>query len=151
MTEPYWPTEEDFYASDTRRERSREIDYGATWMDNAGGRFRITYLVSTGELIAARVGPVPGHEVAGAHHNAVELLGWVPSEAAAEKLMAGHRAESTKPAGQGLHWVRDRCRRQAIAGRDVSETHRRRAHAASIGAKDGGGWGSGQGAQESLL
>jgi hypothetical protein len=130
-----WRWEDEFYDSDTRREHSREVDYGTGWTDGTGGQWRISYLVSTGELVAVRRGPVPlQHGVAGATHAAVELLGWVPDQAAADRLMKGWQQLVPLPMGGGMRDLRARIRKQAIRGDDVTERHRQQAHAASIGA-----------------
>lgn len=132
-----WKTEEAFYDADTRREHSREIDFGGTWHDPTGGHWRLSYIVSTGDLVFVRAGRVPEHALHGAENYAVELVGWVPSVEACEKLLNGWRREISGITGVGMRWVRDRVRRGAVAAGSVGENHRRRTHAEQIGATGG--------------
>ena len=47
-----------FYAADSRRMRSRELDIGLWWLDEAGGPLhRAAWVRDTGELYLTRLGP----------------------------------------------------------------------------------------------
>jgi hypothetical protein len=134
MTVIGWPTEEAFYDADTRRPPSRERDFGNRWSGSEVQPFwRISYLVSTGELIAVRQGPaVPNPLVAGPPP-AVMLIGWFPDAETCEKALAGWQARHGHR--NGIAWIRQQARRKGVADTAVDEGHRRRCWAREQGAQ----------------
>lgn len=87
-----------FYAVNPERERSGELDYGVMWTD--GGlnfpHYRVSWVESTGEFYAVRLGPGRG--------GPVELLGFAEDRAAAEAALEGWAELDA----MRLAWVRSR-------------------------------------------
>lgn len=105
-----WPDEAAFYAELPARKTSAEVDFGCWWLelDGTGPRWRISYLVATGEVIAVCL--------AGwvSYHGQVELLGVLAAEdrASAQQVLHGWALVCGQPAG--LAWVRQQLH---VAGR----------------------------------
>jgi hypothetical protein len=69
-----YPTLEAFYAMNPARKRSPESDYGVMWQEahRTWPQWRISYIQSTGEVYAVRLGKGSG--------DAVKVLGIVPAD-----------------------------------------------------------------------
>ena len=127
-----WPDEAAFYDADTRRDRSREIDYGTKWhFDSLGVSWRVTWLEATGELVMVRSGPPAQHPI-GSPQPGVLLLGWFPSEQTVAKAMKGWEQQQHRR-GTGA-WAKKQVRTHGVEASAVTEEHRRRAHSKLIGA-----------------
>jgi len=100
-----------FYAANPERNRSREVDYGVMWTD--GGlnfpHYRVSWVESTGEFYAVRLGPGKG--------GPVELLGYAEDDQAAEASMSGWAELDA----MRLSWVRSRLPRMT-PGRDFQSS-----------------------------
>lgn len=88
-----------FYAEDTRRRFSGEVDYGVMWTDGEMNwpQYRVTWVEQTGEFYAIRLGGVNAGEV--------ELLGKIQAgREGAERALKGWA--EVEP--MTLDWVRGR-------------------------------------------
>jgi hypothetical protein len=87
-----------FYAQDSRRQGSTEIDFGVWWFEGdpfAFGRdqYRVSWIERTGEFYAFNQ-----------QQNTIELLGHAATEQEADALLEGWASVCGKPAS--LPWVR---------------------------------------------
>lgn len=100
-----------FYADDERRLRSRELDVGLWWREQADGPLhRAAWVADTGELYLVRLGePAEGG-------GEVELLAQVARRERLEALLDGWRERCGEP--DSLGWLRRRSAltRRASAG-----------------------------------
>ena len=93
-----------FYAADPRRIRSRELDVGLWWREDADGPLhRAAWVNDTGELYLVRLGP--SHEGGGE----VEVLATVAERERLESVLAGWRERCGEP--RSLTWLRRRADR----------------------------------------
>jgi hypothetical protein len=92
----------DFYRADVRRARSRELDVGLWWREQANGPLhRAAWVADTGELYLVRLGaPAAGG-------GEVELLARVSSRERLEAALDGWRERCGAP--RSLAWLRARC------------------------------------------
>jgi hypothetical protein len=92
-----------FYAADSRRMRSRELDIGLWWLDEAGGPLhRAAWVRDTGELYLTRLGP---SEDGGGE---VEVLAIVAEQEQLQSALEGWREQCGDP--HSLLWLRERVR-----------------------------------------
>jgi hypothetical protein len=90
-----------FYTADPRRMRSRERDVGLWWREDVGGALhRAAWIVETGELYLARLGPA---EDGGGK---VEVLAQVADRARMERALRGWRERCGER--HSLAWLRTR-------------------------------------------
>jgi hypothetical protein len=90
-----------FYDADPRRTRSRELDVGLWWRERADGALhRAAWVIDTGELYVARLGPVD--EGGGK----VEVLARTHDRAHLERALRGWRDHCGQPGS--LTWLRRR-------------------------------------------
>ena len=90
-----------FYAADSRRMRSRELDIGLWWLDEAGGPLhRAAWVCDTGELYLTRLGP---SEDGGGE---VEVLAIVAEQEQLQSALEGWREQCGDP--HSLLWLRER-------------------------------------------
>ncbi len=95
-----------FYCADPRRVRSRELDVGLWWRDDADGPLhRAAWVSDTGELYLVRLGP--RREGGGE----VELLATVADRERLETVLRGWREQCGRP--RSLTWLRERAARLA--------------------------------------
>lgn len=93
-----------FYKADPRRIRSRELDVGLWWREDAGGPLhRAAWVSDTGELYLVRLGP--GAEGGGT----VEVLATVESRDLLGRVLEGWRERCGQP--RSLTWLRERAGR----------------------------------------
>jgi hypothetical protein len=125
-----------FYAADERRLRSRELDVGLWWREQAEGPLhRAAWVADTGELYLVQLGePAAGG-------GEVELLANVPHRERLETLLEGWRERCGEP--ESLGWLR---RRSALTrrgsggsapGRPRESAPRRRPSPRTDGSADG--------------
>lgn len=93
-----------FYAADPRRVRSRELDVGLWWREDAHGPLhRAAWVSDTGELYLVRLGsPQQGG-------GEVEVLATVAERERLESVLAGWREHCGEP--RSLKWLRERADR----------------------------------------
>jgi hypothetical protein len=104
-----------FYAADPRRVRSRELDVGLWWREDAGGPLhRAAWVSDTGELYLVRLGP--SQEGGGE----VEVLATVAERERLESVLEGWREQCGAPCS--LTWLREHVSRRAPDVRESSET-----------------------------
>lgn len=117
-------TEDEFYAADTRRADSPEVELGNAWrMESHQPPHSLTYIIWTGELVLIARG--------GAW---AELVGWFPTEKDARKTIEPMAPKwHDKP--KGVYELRKRVAAHGVPASSVSEDHRRRAHARARGAR----------------
>jgi len=90
-----------FYAADSLRMRSRELDIGLWWLDQAAGPLhRAAWVCDTGELYLTRLGP---SEEGGGE---VEVLAVVAEQEQLESALEGWREQCGEP--HSLLWLRER-------------------------------------------
>lgn len=90
-----------FYAADPRRMRSRERDVGLWWRDDVGGALhRAAWIVETGELYLARLGP------SAAGGGEVEVLATIADRERMERVLRGWRERCGER--RSLGWLRAR-------------------------------------------
>jgi hypothetical protein len=90
-----------FYRADPRRIRSRELDVGLWWREQAADPLhRAAWVSDTGELYLVRLGPSDqgGGEV--------EILALVPDRERLERVLQGWRERCGEP--HSLTWLRQR-------------------------------------------
>ena len=93
-----------FYAADSRRVRSRELDIGLWWREQAGGPLhRAAWVSDTGELYIVRLGP---SDDGGGQ---VEVLAIVAEHEELERVLEGWREQCGGP--RSLAWLRERASR----------------------------------------
>jgi hypothetical protein len=93
-----------FYAADPRRMRSRELDVGLWWREQAQGPlYRAAWVHDTGELYLVRLGPT----VDGGGR--VEVLATVSERERLESMLEGWREQCGRP--RSLQWLRERAGR----------------------------------------
>jgi len=112
-----------FYNADPRRVRSRELDVGLWWREDADGPLhRAAWVSDTGELYLVRLGP---SEEGGGE---VELLASSVERERLESVLEGWREQCGRP--RSLTWLRERA---AGLGETVRAVHLKLAatHAAS--------------------
>jgi len=100
-----------FYNADERRLRSRELDVGLWWREEADGPLhRAAWVSDTGELYLVRLGPVDDGG------GLVEVLARVGDRALLDGVLEGWRERCGEP--QSLEWLRKRAalRSPASAG-----------------------------------
>ena len=91
----------DFYTADPRRVRSRELDVGLWWREDADGPLhRAAWVSNTGELYLVRLGPE--HDGGGG----VEVLATVSEREHLESALEGWREQCGRP--HSIAWLRDR-------------------------------------------
>lgn len=98
-----------FYAADPRRVRSRERDVGLWWREDVGGPLhRAAWIVETGELYLARLGP--------ADHGGgeVEVLATIAEREWMERALRGWRERCGER--RSLGWLRARTARVDDSG-----------------------------------
>ena len=94
----------DFYTADPLRVRSRELDVGLWWREEADGPLhRAAWVSDTGELYLVRLGP---SEEGGGE---VEVLGRVLDRESLERVLEGWREQCGRP--RSLSWLRERALR----------------------------------------
>lgn len=124
---PTWPDPDAFYAADTRRGDSPEVDLGHRWfMERHQPPYRLTYLQATGELVLLREDTDPY----------CELVGWFPTIADVRKALGPIKPGYGQP--KGVYEIRIACRKKAIAGADVTDQHRAETFARHRGAQQAG-------------
>jgi hypothetical protein len=117
-----------FYTADPRRVRSRELDVGLWWRENADGPLhRAAWVSDTGELYLVRLGP--------SQHGGgeVEVLGTVADRAQLESVLEGWREQCGGP--RSLTWLRERADRLGERIRVTQVRLRRSASADSAEAR----------------
>lgn len=118
----HYPSLASFYAADRRRARSRELDVGLWWRQDACGPLhRAAWVADTGELYLARLGP-PGEG-----GGAVEVLAIVTQRQRMESALDGWRERCGEPLS--LMWLRERA---------ASLSPRRRARQRRLGERPAG-------------
>lgn len=113
---PVFASIEDYYATDDRRRRSGEADYGSHWLlDGWSGKWRVSYAQATGEVYAVYLGAPPAGGRAG--DGPVFVLGIIPPDpvpegdrrslyyATLERVLDGWPERCG--ARDGLRWVKD--------------------------------------------
>jgi hypothetical protein len=110
-----------FYTAEPRRIKSRELDVGLWWRDDARGPMhRAAWVADTGELYLVRLGP----DTAGG--GAVEVLATAATHEGLERALDGWREHCGEP--RSLSWLR---RRAAVIGKDARVEHGRDARLAA--------------------
>jgi hypothetical protein len=100
-----------FYNADERRVRSRELDVGLWWREDADGPLhRAAWIGDTGELYLARLGP------AAEGGGRVEVLARVGDRELLEGVLDGWRERCGEPGS--LQWLRERTALSALASAD---------------------------------
>ncbi len=90
-----------FYNADERRLRSRELDVGLWWREDADGPLhRAAWVSDTGELYLVRLGP------ADSGGGRVEVLTTVEDRASLDGVLDGWRERCGEP--RSLGWLRER-------------------------------------------
>jgi hypothetical protein len=100
-----------FYNADERRMRSRELDVGLWWREEADGPLhRAAWVSDTGELYLVRLGPA---DVGG---GLVEVLATVEDRALLDGALDGWREHCGEP--RSLAWLRERAALRSPASAD---------------------------------
>jgi hypothetical protein len=113
---------EQFYSADERRRQSAEVELGTNWFDAKGSRYELSWVEDTGELYTmlelvpevdtwtpfgdAEVEQMPVDRVL------VMVIGYIPTLAEVERILAGWPDEMAKP--DGISWVAERLRASGI-------------------------------------
>ena len=99
---PTWPDEFAFAADDPRRDRSDQLDLGATWRwAGSNDAWRLAWVRDTGELFLCRADGYDGT------CTEVSVLAVVAREDDVDALLPGWRDRRDDP--DGLSWVLLRC------------------------------------------
>jgi hypothetical protein len=108
-----------FYNADERRVRSRELDVGLWWREDADGPLhRAAWVNDTGELYLVRLGPA---DVGG---GLVEVLARVDDRALLDSVLDGWRERCGEP--RSLEWLRERAAlRLPVRSADSARARRR--------------------------
>jgi hypothetical protein len=107
-----------FYNADERRVRSRELDVGLWWREDADGPLhRAAWVSDTGELYLVRLGPAAD---GGGH---VEVLARVADRELLDAALDGWRQRCGEP--RSLQWLRERAALRAPASGDGARGRRR--------------------------
>lgn len=93
LLNPTWENLDAFYDRDERRRFSPEDDLGRHWHMEDHVRYRLSYLVATGEIVMV-------NEDTGW----TELLGWAPTSAIVAKVFKDWHAHCGRP--KGYYWCR---------------------------------------------
>lgn len=105
MRATVFPSIDAFYAADERRRGSGELDFGCWWRDGtANVTYRVSAVLSTGEIYVVALSPGPGVRVGEVELVAAGLL--VGSYAEAERLLDGWADVCEER--DSLAWVRER-------------------------------------------
>jgi hypothetical protein len=100
-----------FYNADERRVRSRELDVGLWWREDADGPLhRAAWVSDTGELYLVRLGP------AADGGGLVEVLARVQTRALLDGMLDGWRERCGEP--RSLRWLRARAALSSPASED---------------------------------
>jgi hypothetical protein len=103
-----WPDEHAFLAEDVRRQRSDEVDLGATWRaDGSNDTWRLAWLRDTGELYVCRNDSLVGGGTS------VHLLAVLADEHAVDALLPDWRV--ARDGEDGLGWLEARVGQPAAA------------------------------------
>lgn len=104
-----------FYRADPRRIRSRELDVGLWWREDADGPLhRAAWVSDTGELYLVRLGP----DAEGG--GTVEVLATVENRDRLERVLEGWRERCGQP--RSLTWLRERAGRSGEVARVRART-----------------------------
>jgi hypothetical protein len=107
-----------FYNADERRVRSRELDVGLWWREDADGPLhRAAWVGDTGELYLVRLGPAAD---GGGH---VEVLARIDDRELMEGVLDGWRERCGEP--RSLQWLRERVALRSPASADGARARRR--------------------------
>lgn len=106
-----------FYNADERRVRSRELDVGLWWREDADGPLhRAAWIGDTGELYLVRLGPAAD---GGGH---VEVLARIDDRELLEGVLDGWRERCGEP--RSLQWLRERVALRIPASADGARARR---------------------------
>lgn len=113
---------EEFYNSDERRRRSREVELGTNWFDAKGNRYELSWVEDTGELYtmleltpeAESFTPFGDIEVDNlpVDRILVMVVGYIATLPEVEGVLAGWPEHMTHP--DGISWVAERLRANQV-------------------------------------
>ena len=104
---------EQFYSSDERRRQSSEVEFGTNWFDAKGSRYEVSWVEDTGELYTmlellpevdtwTPFGDIEVEQIP-VDRLVVMVIGYIPTLAEVEQVLAGWPDQMAKP--DGVSWV----------------------------------------------